>query len=125
MATKADSGEIQIIEMDEGVMTFNVIGTTPLILNRMSQKVWQELLAPKGKKTATEKASSLKHDPIKEFRDSPYRMLNENSPTILAGLATWFKGAMGTAALDTPGAKKAQIGRLVYVEGDDGMYVPV
>jgi hypothetical protein len=29
-----------------------------------------------------------------------------------------FKKAMGTAALDTPGAKKAQIGRLVYVEGE-------
>jgi hypothetical protein len=25
---------------------------------------------------------------------------------------------MGTAALDTPGAKKAQIGRLVYIEGE-------
>jgi hypothetical protein len=33
-------------------------------------------------------------------------------------LATWFKGAMMTAALDMPGMFKSTIGRLVWVEGD-------
>jgi hypothetical protein len=114
----ADSGEIQILEVVKGRMDFCILGTSPLIMNRMSQKVWFELLAPKGKKTAVEKASSLKHDPIKEFRDSPYRIADEKAPTLLALLPTAFKRAMGTAALDTPGAKKAQIGRLVYIEGE-------
>src|SRR5690606_34742133 len=91
---------------------------TPLIMNRMSQKVWQELVLPKGRKTAVEKASTMKHDPIQEYRDSPYRMDDPSAPTVLAMLPTMFKRAMGTAALDTPGAKKAQIGRLVYVEGE-------
>lgn len=116
--TKADSGEISIMEVVKGQMDFCILGTTPLIMNRMSQKVWFELLAPKGRKTAVEKASSLKHDPLKEFRDSPYRMDVGDAPTVLAMLPTMFKRAMGSAALDTPGAKKAQIGRLVYVEGE-------
>lgn len=113
-----ESGEIVIQTVDKGVFECFILGTSPLIMNRMSQKVWFELLAPKGKKNATEKASSLKHDPIKEFRDSPYRMPDPKAPTLLAILPTAFKRAMGTAALDTPGAKKAQIGRLVYVEGE-------
>jgi hypothetical protein len=115
---REESGEIVIQTVDKGVMNFCILGTSPLIMNRMSQKVWFELLAPKGKKNATEKASSLKHDPIKEFRDSPYRMSDPKASTLLAILPTAFKRAMGTAALDTPGAKKAQIGRLVYVVGE-------
>lgn len=120
MATKKteDSGEIQILEVVKGRMDFCILGTSPLIMNRMSQKVWHELLAPKGKKNAVEKASSLKHDPIQEFRAAPYRMDDESAPTLLGILPTAFKRAMGTAALDTPGAKKTQIGRLVYIEGE-------
>lgn len=33
-------------------------------------------------------------------------------------LSTSFKGAIRSAALDMPGAKKAQIGRLTYIAGD-------
>lgn len=117
MATATKESEISILEMQKGEMTFNILGTTPLIMNRMSQRVWFELLAPKGRKTTTEKASSLKHDPIAEFRASPYVMTDESAPAHLALLPTMFKRAMGTAALDMPGAKKTQIGRLVYVEG--------
>lgn len=115
---KEDAGEIVIMEVTKGQMDFCVLGTSPLILNRMSQKVWFELLAPKGRKTAAEKASNLKHDPIKEFRDSVYRMEDPNAPTVLAFMPSAFKKAIGTAALDMPGAKKAQIGRLVYVQGE-------
>lgn len=120
MATKAvaKESEIQILEVQKGRIDFCILGTSPLICNRMSQKVWNELLAPKGKKNAAEKASSMKHDPIKEFRDSPYIMTDEKAPTLLAILPTAFKKAMGTAALDMPGAKKAQIGRLVSVDWD-------
>jgi hypothetical protein len=121
MAVKkaADQGsEIQILEVVKGTMEFCILGTAPLICNRMSQKVWFELLAPKGKKNAAEKASSLKHDPIKEFRDSPYIIKDESAPALLGILPTAFKKGLGTAALDMPGAKKAQIGRLVSVDWD-------
>lgn len=120
MAIKPTDKEasIDIMEVVKGRMEFCILGTSPLIMNRMSQKVWFELLAPKGKKTSAEKAGSLKHNPIQEFRDSPYRMTDPKSPALLAVMPTAFKKAMGTAALDMPGAKKAQILRLIYVEGE-------
>lgn len=120
MVTKkaADSGEIQIIEINTGTITVAVVGTTPLILNRLAEKAKHELLMPKGKKTSAEKASSLKHDPLAEFRASPTRLRDSDAPTLLALPSTAFKGAMRTAALDLPGAKKSQIGRLTYIPGE-------
>lgn len=119
MTTKTASNEtITILEVEKVTMDFHVLGTSPLICNRMSQKVLRELLAPKGKKTAAEKASTMKHNPVEEFRASPYRIEDPSSPTLLGFLPTAFKRAMGTAALDMPGAKKAQILRLIYVEGE-------
>lgn len=127
MATKkaaADEGSVLDIPMPQvGLLRARIIGTTPLILNRMSQKVWHELLAPKGRKTAADKAANLKHDPIQEFRASPYIIEDESSETLIGILPSSFKKAMGTAALDTPGAKKAQIGRLVYIVS--GTYLEV
>jgi hypothetical protein len=120
MATKKPeaAAEISIMEVQRGEMDFCVLGTSPLIMNRMSQKVWFELLAPKGRKTAVEKASSLKHDPIQEFRDAPYIIQDEKADTLLGLMASGFKKAMGTAALRTPGVKKTEIGQLVYVPGE-------
>jgi hypothetical protein len=110
------SQEIQILEIQQQHVQVAIVGTTPLILNRKSEKARRELLFPKGRKTAAEKAQSLKHEPLVEYRASPYTL--PDGPTLLGALATWFKGAMLTAALDLPGVKKAQIGRLVRVEGE-------
>lgn len=117
-AKETKTGEVQIFEVERGTMDFCVLGTSPLIMNRMSQKVWFELLAPKGRKTAADKAATAKHDPVREFRDSSYRIEDSNSPTLLAVMVTAFKRAMATAASDLPGASKAQIGRLVYMPGE-------
>jgi len=119
MATKQveKASEISIMELVRGKMEFCILGLTPLILNSMSQKVRFELLAPKGRKTTVEKASTLKHDPVQEFRASPYLMPDAKAPTLLGIPPTAFKGAMGTAALRTPGVKKTEIEQLVYVEG--------
>lgn len=121
MATKKSeiNTEISIMEVQRGQMEFCVLGTSPLIMNRMSQKVRHELLAPKGRKTAADKAQSLKHDPIREFRDSPYVIAADmNAPTLLGVMATAFKKAMCTAALRTPGVNKTEIAQLVYVPGE-------
>lgn len=118
MATKSQESELQIVKVDKGVVTYHVLGTTPILLNRMSEKVLHELLLPKGKKTAAEKAGNLKHDPYAEFIASAYIDPNEKGPTMIQHLATAFKGAMASAALDVPGSSKAQIGRLVWVEGE-------
>lgn len=114
----AATPEIQILEINTGRLDVFIKGTSPLIMNRMSQKVWFELLAPKGRKSTSEKASSLKHDPLQEFRDAPYVIANPKANTLLGVMASGFKKAMGTAALRTPGVKKTEIGQLVYVPGE-------
>jgi hypothetical protein len=120
MTSKSTSREADIFiqEIDRGQMVFCVQGSSPLICNRMSEKAQRELLLPKGRKTAADRAASLKHDPLNEFFNSPYKSLDNNNPTRLQALSSMFKQAMMSAALDLPGAKKAQIGRLLYVEGD-------
>lgn len=118
MATKKPDQSVQIIEIQTETITVALLGTTPLVLNRMPEKAWRELLLPAPRKTAADKAGSLKHDPIAEFRASPNRLGDESAPTLLALPATALKGAMRTAALDLPGSSKSQIGRLTYVEGE-------
>lgn len=114
---KADNSVIDIPETVIGQIETGVIGLTPYLHNRMSEKAKHELLFPKGRKNAAERAASLKHDPVEEFRASPYRLDDNESPAVLAVMASAFKGAMMTAALDLPGSSKAQIGRLIWVEG--------
>lgn len=107
-----------ILTVTTGTFDCCIVGTSPLILNRMSQKAQRELLMPKGRKTAVDKATSLKHVPVDEYRASAYTLKDDAQPTLLALLSTAFKGAIRSAALDMPGAKKAQIGRLTYIDGE-------
>lgn len=118
MATKKKSTELEILKVNKGRVSFCILGTTPIILNRLSQKAMRELLAPKGRKTAADKARAPKHVPLAEFRSSPYLNRDPKSPTHIEHLASAFKKAMTGAALDLPGASKAQIGRLLWVEGE-------
>jgi hypothetical protein len=107
-----------ILEVTRGQFDCCLIGTSPLILNRMSEKAKRDLLMPKGRKSAIDRAMTLKHQPVEEYRASVYRLSDPEAPTLLALLSTAFKGAIRSAALDMPGAKKAQIGRLTYIAGD-------
>lgn len=116
--TAKKSAELDVLKVTHSTLDFCILGTMPLILNRMSEKVMRELLMPKGKKTAAEKRSSLKHNPYQEFLDSPYIDEDESAPTYLQHLSSAFKNAMKGAALDIPGATKAQIGRLTWVNGE-------
>lgn len=119
MAIKAtEKADITVIEVNKGLIRFNILGTTPLILNTMSEKVRNQLLLPPPKKNAAEKASSLKHEPLVEFRNSAYTISDKTAPTYIGFMASAFKAALKGAALDLPGASKSQIGRLTYVEGE-------
>lgn len=119
MASKKEtSATLDVIEVQQESDTFCILGTTPFIANRMSEKAKHELLMPKGRKNAAERATTLKHNPIEEFNASPYVIRDPHAPTFLATLATGFKKAMMTAALDLPGTNKSQIGRNLYVEGE-------
>lgn len=123
--TEAAETAVEIPRIDRRTTDFYIVGDRPLICNRMSEKSKQDILNPPGRKTAVQKATTLKHDPISEFQASPYIFTDEDSETLLAMMSSAFKGAMATAALDLPGAKKAQIGRLVWVNNDyTGIFGP-
>lgn len=110
-----ESPEIQVATVQTGTIRVRVIGNTPIVLNRMSEKAKHELLLPRGRMNAAQKQQNLKHDPVTEFRASATHL--PEGPTLLGIDATAFKGSLMTAALDLPGTKKAQIGRLSYVNG--------
>jgi hypothetical protein len=118
MATTQSGTTIHVQPIRRETVELAVIGLTPIIPRAMSEKAARELLLPSGRKTTADRAASLKHDPIAEFRTAAPIMDNDDAPTYLAVSSTAFKGAMMTAALDLPGARKAQIGRLVFVEGE-------
>lgn len=109
---KAESGTLQIDALKQGRVTLRMIGTTPLYFNAMSAKAKRTLLIGGGKKTAAEK-KELKHDPEQEFRDSVYRQ--PSGPTLLGFPAPGVKGAMATAALETPGVTKTSVQRLIFL----------
>lgn len=122
-AKKETDSTIYVTEQRREKINFCILGTTPLIHNRMSQKVMQTLLCPPPRKNAAEKAQSLKHNPMEEFRNSPYTTKCESDPTFITLLSTMFKGGMMVAALDIPGVAKTQIKRQVYLEGGHNVFL--
>lgn len=120
MAPKRNqSTEINMTVVQRGRFEACVLGTTPIIPRRMSQKAMQELLLPHGRKSAAEKAASLKHDPLEEYRASAH-IDKEDGPTAVQINAATFKMAMASIPLDVgdTGTSKAQLERLLYAEGD-------
>ena len=63
-----DAEITDILKVTTGSFECCIVGTSPLVLNRMSEKAKHELLMPKGRKNATERATSLKHVPVDEYR---------------------------------------------------------
>lgn len=114
---KAPTQELQIELLRRSHTTFHILGSSPFIYNAMSAKAKEVLLFPEaGKKTMADKQANIKHDPIAEFRDSVYYSPGDG-PSRLVIPAAMFKKAAMNAALDTPDAKKTQIGRLMWVDG--------
>jgi hypothetical protein len=109
---KAEAGTLQIDALKQGRVTLKLIGTTPFYFNAMSAKAKRSLLIGGGKKTAAEK-KEIKHNPEEEFRDSIYRM--PSGDTLLGFPAPGVKGAMATAALETPGVTKSSVQRLIFL----------
>lgn len=111
--------EISIVKVARDSITFAILGKSPMICNAMSEKVRRELLFPAPKKNAAAKKSTLKHDPMMEFRSSMYISRLADAETHIVIKATAFKKALMGAAMDLPGTAKTQIGRLTYIEGDE------
>lgn len=114
-AAKKSTETVDIQEIKTEEFQAYILGQTPLICHAMSAKVKGELLLPKGRKTQAEKATTLKHDPLQEYRDSIYSSLDPEFPTLITIPGAWIKKAIMGASLDIPGATKAQMGRLVIV----------
>lgn len=117
--------EVSILEVEKGRIEVCVLGTTPLLLHRMSEKSGRELLMPSGRLNAAEKTARLKHNPLEEYRAAAYTIKGDEAPTRLAMPSGAFKSAMCSAAVDIPGAAKAQFGRLTTVEAQYGEYVSI
>lgn len=118
-AKSSKSEDIKVMQVRRGRIEVCVLGTSPLIFHCMSQKASRELLLPSPKKKASERATTLKHNPLQEFRDSIDKSTNPNAPTVCMLKTTAFKAAMCSSAIDIPGsASRAAIGRLAYVDGD-------
>jgi len=111
--SKSKTLEIKPITMASARV--HLLGTTPLIMHRFSSKSWRELLLPSQEKNKAEKAETLKHDPLLEFRECCYRNRDKNEPTAVHFPAGAFSKAIAAAALDVPGATKSQMLRLVSI----------
>lgn len=118
-AEQPDIQEVHIVSVDVGLADIVIRGTTPLIMNRLSEKVRQELLLPSPPKNRAERAQVLKHNPHEEFQAAAYRLRGGNAPTLLGMPAGAFKRAIADAAKDQPGSSGAQIGRLLYVSATE------
>jgi hypothetical protein len=116
MATRKQETTIEVPALEREVLELYLVGVTPLLFNRMSEKARRELLLPRGRKTAADRKQELKHDPLEEYRASVY-VAPEEAETYLALPSPAVKGALAQAAVDVPGATKAAIQRLVRVHG--------
>lgn len=120
MAKNDPTGEvITVAEIHRANLRVNIVGTSPLVPHAMSAKAAGSLLFPAPKKNATERATSMKHEPYEEYRDAAYKFRDEDkTDTRLYMPAGAFHGAMAQAAIDMIGVKKAQIARLTSVPGN-------
>jgi hypothetical protein len=110
MKTKDKSEQtIEILRIKKGVIKLYLLGTTPLIMNRLTKKVWEYLLLPPRKKNRAALEAVQKHNPPEEFRDSIYRCRDQNAPTLVHAPTGALKGALASAALRLPGATKTEI----------------
>jgi hypothetical protein len=117
-AKKQEVGEVVIDQLGVGVASVWIKGMTPLIYNAMSAKVKGELLLPRGRKSTAEKATTLKHDPIEEYRGSVYRRTKDGA-TRLTFPATAFKNAaIGAVRHINAGVTMVQMKQLIWVVGD-------
>jgi hypothetical protein len=112
---KVETSDIEIIDIHTKEVRFNILGASPMIMHRFAQKAWRELLLPAPQKNRAEKATTLKHDPIAEFRGAIYMSRETDSPTAIHIPCGAFHKAVGQAAIDIPGAAKAEIMRLTSV----------
>ncbi len=107
---------ITITEIKMNEMRFYLVGTSPLMPHAVSAKAAGSLLFPAPKKNAAERATTMKHEPIEEYRDACYMFTDKDKqPTRLYMPGGAFHAALAAVAIDMAGARRAQIARLTNV----------
>jgi len=112
--TKREAKVVTIKRLEKRVTTVHLL-LHDLLMNRATKKMMEELLLPKATTNRAGRATTLKHDPVSEFRDSVYICRDQSAPTLIHFPSGAFKGAISSAALRTPGATKTEIGQLVQI----------
>jgi hypothetical protein len=113
---------IEIPQIEMHTFSLSILGTTPLYMHRQSFKSRQELLYPSGDKTKGEKRTTLKHEPMEEYRSSFY-LNRDDTRTRFHFPAGAFADAISGVATDIPGkVTKAQMQRLTNTVG---VHVPI
>ena len=107
--------QIEIVRIKTGSVDVGLLGRTPLILHHGGA---ESHLLPALKLTQGERATTLKHEPLVEWRERMILAIGDDVPTRLLFPAAAFKGAMMTAALRLPGTVKTEIAQLAWVEGE-------
>lgn len=116
-AAKKVKKVIDLTIVEKGEFEACLLGTAPIWLHALNSKTKKELLFPPGKKSAAQKQSSLKHNPLEEYRTSPYRNRDPKAETYIEAVGAGIKFSMAQIALDLPdtGTSKAQLLRLLFV----------
>jgi len=117
---KTESGPVEIPLVTMKRISVYLKGTTPIIINRLPEKARQVLLAGGVRKNQAEKAITMKHDPLEEFRSAAHVL--QDGPTYLGFPASGVKKAIASAALELPGLTKASLNRNIRVSSE---YVPI
>ncbi len=116
-ARKKDDVSVFIPKVETRIAHVHILGIKPLICHELPLRSKIELLCGGSGKNMAEKRNTVKHDVLQEFRDSINRA-PDGSPTRIRVRSSAFKRGMANVAVDLPGPAKAQIGRLVWVEGE-------
>ena len=114
-STEKEDIAVEILEIGQGEVRFNILGTSPLICHRYPFKAWQELVLPSRKENRAALEQTLKHVPIEEYRESLYRNRDPKRATMFHLPNGMFAGALTQAGVDVPGAARATLERLTRV----------
>jgi hypothetical protein len=94
-----------------------------MIMHRFAWKAWQELLFPAPPKSRVDRAETLKHNPLIEYRECFYKNRDLDTPTMFHIPDGTFGKAIAAAAYDMPGPQsKAEISRLARTIGQINLY---
>lgn len=108
-ATKSVAGELPPLNIAR--ISVTLVGDTPLIVHRWSEKAKKEMLDKQMKRAKTAKAAK---DPQQDFEDSLYKLEDGKFGFPVIG----FKAAAVTACTSIGGITKVQARQAFHVEGE-------